>query len=114
MTVIDNLSPCPMNRRERRPASARHALGRWQYREDRHDFKRWLLARSPAPRTFGWSVRDELGAFVLKMQRGERHFWRDIRLAELKNFSGGWRSLVALELRAMRAAFRRAETGARP
>jgi hypothetical protein len=95
-------------RREYRPPvdsrvmRIRHCMSRYEFPEDRKNFKRWFDAPGPCSRPYRWMNEDN-GRLIIDIVRSGKRLCYDIQRQEL--YDRNWRQVVARAVKIVRRAF---------
>lgn len=80
----------------------RHCMSRYEFAEDRKNFKRWLDAPGPCRRPYRWMNEDN-GHLVIDIAKNGKRLCYDISRQEF--YDRNWRQIVARAVRIVRRAF---------
>ena len=95
-------------RREYRPPvdsrvmRVHHCMSRYEFPEDRKNFKRWLDAPGPCSRPYRWMNEDN-GRLIIDIVRAGKRLCYEIQRQEL--YDRNWRQVVARAVKIVRRAF---------
>lgn len=90
----------PVNCRVRRQRD-RHMMSRYEYSDDRKDFRRWRRAPGPCQQPY-WRFDELRGRLTVELRKGDRVMCYDLTTVELAMARFGWRWLVAQAVRKVR------------
>ena len=92
--------PLPKRAARRRD---RNMMSRYDWPEDRMDFRRWRRAAGPCSLPY-WYFDELCGRLTIELRKADKVMCYDLTTIELEIAKRGWRWLVAQAVRQVRAA----------